>query len=128
MENLYNWSEKLILIADDDLINFELLNLILRPTKAKLVHLKNGQLVLDYINTEQAADLILMDIQMPVLDGLKATEQLRSDDYTGIIFALTALNTSVNQQAYMDTGFNEIIEKPVRREAFLKLISQYLDL
>ncbi len=128
MENLYNWSEKLILIADDDIINYELLNLILRPTKAKLVHLKNGQLVLDYINTEQAADLILMDIQMPVLDGLKATEQLRSDEYTGTIFALTALNTSVNHQQYMDTGFNEVIEKPVRREAFLKLIGQYLDL
>jgi CheY-like chemotaxis protein len=125
MANQYDWTGKRIIIADDDLINFELLNLILRFTKAELIHINNGQLVLDYINSGKTTDLILMDIQMPVLDGIKATEILRANGYKGCIFALTALNTSINIKKYNDAGFNEIIEKPVRRDSFLKLIDNY---
>lgn len=127
MAYTYNWSQKTILIADDDFINYELLKLILMQTKVNIQHVKDGQLVIDTIKTEKEFDLILMDIQMPVLDGFKATQMLRLQNYKSPIFALTALNTAVEIKKYKNAGFDEIVEKPIRRELLLQLISQYFD-
>ena len=127
MAYTYNWSQKTIRIADDDFINYELLKLILMQTKVNIQHVKDGQLVIDTIKTEKEFDLILMDIQMPVLDGFKATQMLRLQNYKSPIFALTALNTAVEIKKYKNAGFDEIVEKPIRRELLLQLISQYFD-
>lgn len=124
--NSYNWANKRIVIADDDKINSELLNLILKNTNVDIKHLNNGQLVVDYIKNNTDVNLVIMDIQMPVLDGIEATKQLRNLNYKGIILALTALSTLKDIQKYKDFGFNEIVEKPVRRESFLKLIDSFL--
>ena len=96
-------------------------------TKVNIQHVKDGQLVIDTIKTEKEFDLILMDIQMPVLDGFKATQMLRLQNYKSPIFALTALNTAVEIKKYKNAGFDEIVEKPIRRELLLQLISQYFD-
>ena len=96
-------------------------------TKVNIQHVKDGQLVIDTIKTEKEFDLILMDIQMPVLDGFKATQMLRLQNYKSPIFALTALNTAVEIKKYKNAGFDEIVENPIRRELLLQLISQYFD-
>ena len=111
----------------EEVINYELLKLILMQTKVNIQHVKDGQLVIDTIKTEKEFDLILMDIQMPVLDGFKATQMLRLQNYKSPIFALTALNTAVEIKKYKNAGFDEIVEKPIRRELLLQLISQYFD-
>jgi CheY-like chemotaxis protein len=126
MNNDYPLEGKIILIADDDQINFELLRLILKQTKASIIHLKNGQEVINYHQSKQPIDLILMDIQMPIVNGMEATKILRQSGYTGGIFALTALNTSYESNSFTNVGFDEIIEKPVRREQFLKKISSFI--
>jgi len=124
--NVYNWDDKKIVIADDDNINFELLKLMLKNTNIDIKHFNNGQLVVDYIQNNCDINLIIMDIQMPVLDGIEATKQLRDLNFKGVILALTALNTSKDIQKYKDFGFNAIVEKPVRRESFLKLLDSFL--
>ncbi len=126
MAQLYNWSSKSILIADDDLINFELLKLMLRQTGVDIHHVTNGQNAINAIEKDKSTDLVIMDIQMPVVDGIQATVKLREMEYNGIIFALTALNTFKDIAKYKSKGFDEIVEKPVRREVFLKLIDKYL--
>ncbi len=126
MAQLYNWSSKSILIADDDLINFELLKLMLRQTGVEIHHVTNGQNAINTIEKDKSTDLVIMDIQMPVVDGIQATVKLREMQYNGIIFALTALNTFKDIAKYKSKGFDEIVEKPVRREVFLKLIDKYL--
>ena len=126
MAQLYNWSNKSILIADDDLINFELLKLMLRQTGVEIHHVTNGQNAINTIEKDKSTDLVIMDIQMPVVDGIQATVKLREMQYNGIIFALTALNTFKDIAKYKSKGFDEIVEKPVRREVFLKLIDKYL--
>lgn len=122
----YKWTGKKIVIADDDNINFELLKLMLKHTDVEITHFSNGQLVVDYIQNNPDIDLIIMDIQMPILDGVEATKKIRYINFTGIILALTALSTTKDAQKYKDYGFDEIVEKPVRREAFLKLLNSFL--
>jgi CheY-like chemotaxis protein len=122
----YNWKNKNILIADDDILNFELLKLMLRNTDINIIHFNNGQAVIDYFEKNSAADIIIMDIQMPVLDGKETTKMLRENGLTIPIIALTALNTSSEQSKYREIGFDEIVEKPIRKEAFLLLIEKSL--
>ncbi len=122
----FNWSDKQIVIADDDNINFELLKLMLKHTNVDVKHFSNGQLIVDYIKDNCSVDLIIMDIQMPVLDGIEATKQLREMNYSGYILALTALSTTKDEKKYKDFGFDEIVEKPVRREAFINLLNSFL--
>ena len=124
---MYNWDNKSILIADDDFLNFELLKLILRNTKVSITHFTDGQAVLDYLNENNNCDIIIMDIQMPILDGISATIKLRELGVTVPIVALTALNTISEKSKYEKYGFNEIVEKPVRKEMFLKMIEKYLN-
>jgi len=123
---MYNWDNKSILIADDDFLNFELLKLILRNTSVSITHFTDGQAVIDYINDNNNCDIIIMDIQMPILDGISATIKLRELGIKVPIVALTALNTISEKSKYEKYGFNEIVEKPVRKEMFLKMIERYL--
>jgi CheY-like chemotaxis protein len=124
---MYNWDNKSILIADDDFLNFELLKLILRNTNVSITHFTDGQAVIDYINDNNNCDMIIMDIQMPILDGISATIKLREIGITIPIVALTALNTISEKSKYEKYGFNEIVEKPVRKDMFLKMIERYLN-
>jgi len=123
---MYNWDNKSIIIADDDFLNFELLKLILRKTNISITHFTDGQAVIDYINGNNNCDIIIMDIQMPILDGISATIKLRELGLKAPIVALTALNTISEKSKYEKYGFNEIVEKPVRKEMFLKMIERYL--
>jgi len=124
---MYNWENKSILIADDDFLNFELLKLILRNTNVSITHFTDGQAVIDHINGNNNCDIIIMDIQMPILDGISATIKLREMGVKAPIVALTALNTISEKSKYEKYGFNEIVEKPVRKEMFLKMIEKYLN-
>ncbi len=73
----YNWQDKLILIVDDKKMNYDLLKTQLRKTKASFVWLENGALAVDYIKCGNKADLILMDIRMPVMDGIEASKAIK---------------------------------------------------
>jgi len=122
----YNWTGSRIIIADDDLINFELLKLIIGRTRSEVLHHKNGIEVIEYIETHGKVDLIVMDLQMPILDGIEATYQLREKGYQGVIIGLTAMSTKDIKGTLLKKGFNEIIEKPFDRLRLLKLIDDNL--
>ena len=122
---MYNWQGKNIVIADDDYINIELLNLMLRATKANIHMFEDGQQVVDFISNNKA-DIIILDIQMPVLDGFKTSIKLREMDFEGKVFALTAFNTFDDVATYTDCKFDEIIKKPIRRKELLEIINKHI--
>ena len=124
MNKIYDWSGKTIVIADDDSINIELIKLMLNKTNANIVLFENGEQVITYMSSN-SADIIVLDIQMPVLGGFETIKALKEIGCKSNIVALTALNTSVELKKYKDYGFDQVLEKPIRRNIILELLDAY---
>ena len=107
-----------ILLAEDGHDNQRLVTLILTRAGADVVTADNGQIALDQVERSEAEgrpfDLILMDMQMPVMDGHEATRQLRARGWTGPIVALTAHAMAGDKEHCFRDGCNSYETKPVR--------------
>ncbi|MCX6109867.1 MAG: ATP-binding protein [Proteobacteria bacterium] len=113
-----------VLVVDDSADNRLLLNRILLGAGAKVDMAENGQEALDRIG-ECKYDMVLMDLQMPVMDGYEANERLRQQGYRTPVIALTAHALREERQLCLDKGFTDHIGKPVDRIAMLKTLTQY---
>lgn len=114
-----------ILVAEDNPVNQK----VASHTLGKLGYIpevvENGQAVLDSLG-QQSWDLILMDIQMPVLDGLEATRIIRGLDINQpFIIAMTATATLEQRERCLEAGMDDYLSKPVRLEELLKLLTKW---
>ncbi|MBE0393063.1 PAS domain-containing hybrid sensor histidine kinase/response regulator [Flavobacterium sp. PL002] len=109
--------EKLkILIAEDDEISKKLLTFLLAPIATELLVAKNGEEAVEIYKTNPDIDIILMDIQMPVLDGFEATKQIRLLNKEVKIIAQTAFALSGDEEKIKNAGCNTYIYKPIKKE------------
>ncbi|GBO52343.1 circadian input kinase A [Pseudanabaena sp. lw0831] len=117
----------LILIAEDNEANISTLTDYLEANRYRILIAMNGQEAIALTKTHQP-DLILMDIQMPIMDGLEAIKQIRLDpSFTNIpIIALTALAMAGDRQKCIDAGANEYIAKPIKLKALSQMIQSFL--
>jgi len=106
-----------VLVAEDNRINQKLIKTVLTKLGINAVIVENGQLAVDYVKKE-AVDVILMDCQMPVLDGYQATEQIKAmPEYADLaIFALTADVDTRSKEKAMSLGFTKHLAKPINLE------------
>jgi len=118
-----------ILLAEDALDTQRLVKVILAKAGAEVVCVTDGQAAFE---TALAArrdgtpfDLILMDMQMPVLDGYEATRRLRLANYQGPIVALTAHAMSGEREKCLNAGCDGYATKPINREALLQTVAQF---
>jgi two-component system, sensor histidine kinase len=119
-----------ILVAEDMMENQRLICLLLRNAGAQVSAVDNGQLA---VETAQAAhdaggtfDVVLMDMQMPVMDGYEATRQLRKRGYTGPIVALTAHAMVEDCQKCLAAGCNDYLPKPFQHRALLEMVARHI--
>ncbi len=122
------WHDKVILIAEDDEINFIFLNEILSKTGAKILHAKNGLKAIDFVETQKKIDLILMDMKMPKLGGIEATRYISTIQPNIPIIAQTAYALDGDRAKCIDAGCCAYIIKPVVREKLFQLIAQYISM
>ena len=117
-----------ILLVEDNRINQTIAGKILTDFGYKVELAEDGQQAIEKIN-DQSFDLILMDIQMPVLDGVEATKILREtyDKETLPIVALTANVTEEEVRLYKDIGMNSHLSKPYVQEEMKEVIQSLVD-
>ena len=123
----YNWHDKLILIVDDKKMNFVLLRTQLRKTNASFLWIENGALAVDYIKSGNKADLILMDIRMPVMDGIEASKAIKEIRPEIPIVIQTA---SVMGSAYDEIGTSkcdDTIFKPIDANKLIEVVANQFE-
>ena len=113
-----------ILIAEDEERNFLLLKTILKK-HCNVLHAKTGVELLD-IYKEQHADLILLDIKMPEMDGLEATRIIRKVSQEIPIIALTAFAFDDDRVKALEAGCNDYLTKPLSAPLLKETIAKYL--
>ena len=119
------WRDKRILIAEDVEINFLLLVEALRPTKTQIFRVENGKDAVDFCTTNDV-DLILMDIHMPVMNGIEATKLIKAIKPHLPIIAQTAVGSPQDIEEIMEAGCNDYIAKPIDLKLFLSIVRKYL--
>ncbi len=119
-----------ILLAEDGPDNQRLISYVLKKVGANVTVMKNGKLAFDAatlaLNEGNPFDVILMDMQMPVMDGYKATSQLRKNGYTRPIIALTAHAMAGDRKKCIDAGCDDFATKPVDRKKLIAVICNQL--
>ena len=119
-----------VLLAEDGLDNQRLIAFLLRQRGATVTVAENGQIAVDHVcqarNAGQPFDCILMDMQMPVLDGYAATRQLRDAGCHTPIIALTAHAMRGDRERCLEAGCDDYLAKPVDRVELTERVAHYL--
>lgn len=119
------WINADILLVDDHPDNRDLIGHLLQKAGARVFMAENGQLAFQHAQ-QRDFDLILMDMQMPVLDGLNATRLLRMSGFTQPIIALTANATLEDKGAALAAGCNDFLTKPINHHRLHDTLARYL--
>jgi len=122
----YNWENKIILIAEDIDSNYLFLEAVLKYTKAKTFWAKNGKIAVDMCKN-QHIDIVLMDIQMPVMDGLEATKMIKLFNPKIPVIAQTAFAMENDREKILAAGCDGYISKPIRLDTLFSTLNKYLN-
>ncbi|HEY9119255.1 MAG TPA: response regulator, partial [Marinobacter sp.] len=114
-----------ILLAEDNDVNRHLVSLLVGRTGAELVNVNNGAEALD-LALRESFDLILMDIQMPVMNGRDATAAIREAGLNTPVIALTANVMAEDIADYRLAGCNDHLAKPIDKQRFYEVLARYL--
>jgi CheY-like chemotaxis protein len=117
-----------ILVAEDEEVNFIFLEILLSEfdDKLKIIHAINGQDAIDLYHKNKNVNLILMDIKMPVMNGIDATIEIRKFNQSIPIIAQTAYSTIQDREEAIAAGCSDFISKPIKKERLLAITNSYL--
>ncbi len=119
-----------VLLAEDVDDNRLLIELFLKDANVELVMVENGKEAVEAVRSGRTFDLILMDIQMPVLDGYRATREIRSlekanDRGRVPILALTAHALEEERRLTREAGCDDHLTKPIRKDELISIVERY---
>ena len=114
-----------VLLAEDNPVTQHLLSIHMEQVGLELSIVNNGQAAIEFIEKHDI-DLVLMDCQMPHMDGFKATEILRSKGIMVPIVALTAYARNEDQEKCLAIGMNDFLSKPFRQSEFFSILLKWL--
>jgi CheY-like chemotaxis protein len=114
-----------ILIVEDDFSSRLYLNKLLEKSGAILFNAADGKEAFDMVMNNPELELVLMDIQLPVLDGYSCTRMLREAGKNLIIIAQTAYGLTGDKEKMMNSGFNDYLIKPISNLQLLEKLAIY---
>ena len=121
------WKGKTLLVADDVQQIFAFFRETLKKTGLEMLYAKDGKEAVDlYSLHKKEIDLALIDIQMPVLNGLEVARAIRKEDKDLPLIAQTGLALNISKKQALEAGFNDVIYKPIKIEELSWLLKKYL--
>ena len=123
----YNWSSKIILIVEDDICNACYIKEILDKTNAECKIAPNARMALKYFYSAPHIDLILMDLQLPDINGIELTKKIKAINPEVPIIAQTAFASQFEKEKCLEAGCDDFITKPIEKQFILDLISNYFE-
>lgn len=121
----YNWKDRLLLVVEDNDVNYKFIDALLSENNAKVIRANNGYQAIELCKSINKIDLILMDIKMPEMDGFQATREIRKFNKSIPIIAQTAFSSEDDRQKCLDAGCNDKVSKPIDIEELLRKINEY---
>ena len=122
----YSWKDKVILVVEDDDVNFKFLEAVLQDTFVQILHAKSGAQAVELCRTISKIDLVLMDILMPEMDGIQATKLIRDFNPKIPIIAQTAYAIENEKEKCIEAGCNDHIAKPIEINEFFEKLDRFL--
>lgn len=120
-------NEEVVLVAEDDNINFKLIEKLLKIFNFKVIRAKDGLEAVEIVKTNSEIDLVFMDIKMPNLDGYGAFQEIRKFNKTIPIIAQTSYSFPEEVDKIKKLGFNDFISKPLEKEKLYELVKKYFN-
>lgn len=121
----YDFTGKNILVVDDSKLNLRVAQNVLKTFNANVMTSTSGQECLDLCKTNKY-DIILMDIMMPLMNGIETLKRIRIDDEKVPVIALTADAVEGMEEKYLKEGFNDYLSKPIDRNKLGIILNKYL--
>lgn len=120
------WKDKVILVVEDDDVNYQFIEALLEKTQVQLLHAEDGDQALELCKTISKIDLILMDIKLPEKNGYQITREIKAIRNDIPIVAQTAFSINEVKDKCLESGCEDIISKPIEIELFLSVVNKYL--
>ena len=123
---MVNMSDKHILVVEDDDMSFMYIEYILNLARCNISRVKTGIDAVEACRSVPKPDLVLLDIQLPDMNGQKVAAEIRISDHEIPIIAQTASQISYEQEYILELGFNDLIMKPFAVDELLDMIEKHL--
>jgi len=123
---IQDWESKVILVVEDVDTNKIFFDAALRKTKAKILWAKDGQEAVSMFK-ENRVDLVLMDLQLPIMDGYTATRHIKAINADIPIIAQTAHVMSSEREKCIEAGCDDYLAKPIRLQILMDTLSKFLN-
>jgi signal transduction histidine kinase/ligand-binding sensor domain-containing protein/CheY-like chemotaxis protein len=120
------WANKSILIVEDEENNYLYLKNILERTHATITWAENGQEALDFFESGNSYDIVLMDIKMPEMNGMEVLNRLKEKNPKQLIIAQTAYARTEDEIMFRMEGFDDYIAKPINANDLIQILEKYL--
>lgn len=126
MVNFPNWSEKTILVVEDEEVNRFFFETALKMTKVNILFAETGWEGLTIAEKHPEIDCILMDIRLPGIDGYEVTRKIKKKRRDLPIIAQTAYALSNDRIKAFDSGCDEFLSKPIKLGVLFEVIKKYM--
>lgn len=123
----FDFSDKLVLVVEDNEISYKLIHAVLKQVKTNIVRASNGKEAIEACIDNKEFDLVLMDMQMPEVDGLEATRRIKQIRPLLPIVATTANTYDENYRVCKEAGCDGFLTKPLQFTKMFELMQSLFD-
>ncbi|MFP4555663.1 MAG: response regulator [Bacteroidales bacterium] len=121
----YTWKDKVVLVVEDDISSLMLLQTILSRTGAQVIVAEDGETAINLFKQNNTIDMVLMDIRLKGVDGLQATQTIKSINPNTPVIAQTACAIVGDMEKCLNAGCNAYITKPIETKTLLETMDYY---